>query len=297
MVPPEIAFQHAANRAAAIYAAAPPFVTYRVATHVSAPSLGKSRDVLRDVAVRTSDDLAVIQDLPQGANALAHGFPVTPVFDALSYFQLSWKVGMHTDVSAFVHDVKPLVYTDPKQSEADVVAVRLRQYKATYAGDSSDAPDGRAHIIMVPYDFVKAQANPDKTFYLSDVVDNATNLPVSVKYAGDDDTTFVCDYGSEQGHWVVRHVHYETTLHGPLRIGLLHVVADANFDNFEFPKTAPDPRLVPPPLPPPLDRSARRRGYRWLANRREPSRPVPANARQAGSTPGSHRRARNYSCR
>ena len=249
MVPPEVAFQHAANTAAALYAQAPPFVTYRVATHVSAPALGKQRDVLRDVAVRTRDDLAVIQDLPQGANNLSHGFPLTPVFDALSYFQLSWKVGYHTEVSSYVHDVTPLTYSDVSKSDADAIVVRLKRYKAEYAGDSSEAPDGKAHIVMVPYDFYKAQGNPDNTFFLSDVViDNATQLPVSVTYTGGDDTTFVCDYGREGGHWVVTHVHYETTLHGPLRVGLLHVIADAKFDNFAFPIDAPDPRLQPQPL-------------------------------------------------
>jgi hypothetical protein len=256
MVPPEVAFQHAANTAAAIYAQAPPFVTYRVVTHVSAPSLGKTRDVARDVAVRTKDDVAVIQDLPQGANALSHGFPVTPVFDALSYFQLSWKVGMHTEVSSYVHDVKPLVYQNVGHDDADVVVVSLRQYKAEYAADSSDAPDGRSHIRMVPYDFVKAQSNPDKTFFLNDVVvDNASGLPISVTYTGADDTSFVCDYATRQGHWVIEHVHYETTLHGPLRLGQLHVIADAKFDKFDFPTTPPDPRLAPPadaatPAPP-----------------------------------------------
>ncbi len=245
MVSADIAFQHAANTAAAAYAKAPPFVTYRVVTHVSAPSLGKSRELARDVAVRTNDDLAVIQDLPQGANQLARGFPVTPVFDALSYFQLDWKVGYHTEVSSFVHDIQPLTYKDPDTANSDVVVVKLRQYKAEYAADSSDAPDGRAHIVMVPYDFVKAGANPDKTFYLSDVVvDNASDLPVSVTYSGGDNTTFVCDYGSEKGHWVVQHVHYETTLHGPLRIGQLHVIADAKYDKFAFPEDAPDPRLI-----------------------------------------------------
>jgi hypothetical protein len=247
MLPPEIAFQHAANTAAAVYAQAPPFVTYRVATHVSAPSLGKNRDVIRDVAVRTADDLAVIQDLPQGANVLSHGFPVTPVFDALSYFQLSWKVGYHTEVSSYVHDVQPISYPTISHEGATVVVVNLKQYRATYADDSSDAPDGRTHIHMVPYDFVKAQvANPDDTFFLNDVVvDNSTGLPTSVTYTGGDNTLFACDYGTEAGHWVVEHVHYETTLHGPLRIGQLHVIADAKFDDFKFPHDPPDPRLRP----------------------------------------------------
>jgi len=246
-IAPDIAFRHAANAAAAAIERAPAFVTYHVVTHVSAPALGKSRDVVRAVAVRTSDDLAVLQDLPRGANALGHGFPITPSFDALSYFTLSWKVGTRTDVSSYVHDITPLRYAEGAPSQADVVVFRLRQYRAEYANDSSDAADGRTHVALVPYDFVKkAAVRPDSTFYLSDVViDNATHLPASVRYQGGDDIDFTVDYAMQQGHWVVSHAHYEETLHGPLRIGRLRVIADAVYDSFTFPETAPDPRLVP----------------------------------------------------
>ena len=242
---PDIAFQHCANAAAAIVAKAPPFVTYRVMTHVSAPSLGKERDVDRSVMVRTRDDLAVIQDLPRGANVLGHGFPVTPSFDALSYFTLSWRVGAHTEVSASVHDVTPLTYPDADRSQSDVVVVRLRQYKAEYATDSSDAPDGKTHITLVPFEFVKEHNNADTTFYLADLfIDNASGLPSRVRFDGADDKEFVVDYGRVEGHWVVTHAHYEETLHGPLRLGRVHVSADAVYDDFTFPASAPDPRLA-----------------------------------------------------
>lgn len=211
--------------------------------------MGQQRDVLRAVAVRTKDDLAVIQDLPRGENQLGHGFPVTPVFDALSYFTLSWKVGAHGAFSAYVHDVVPLTYDLAKTSTSDVVVVRLLQYRAEYATDSSDAPDGKTHIVMVPYDFVKKQArDPGSTFYLSDVViDNATHLPTHVRYIGGDQIDFAVDYGSVQGRWLVQHAHYEETLHGPLGIGRLRVIADATYDQFAFPDGAPDPRLIPTP--------------------------------------------------
>lgn len=212
---------------------------------MSAPSLGKERDVIRAVAVRTKDDAAVIQDLPQGANQLGHGFPVTPAFDALSTFTLSWHVGAHTEVSAYVHDVKPLHYDQVANAGADVVVVRLRQYRAEYADDSSDASDGKTHIRLVPFDFVKKEvAKPDSTFFLSDlVIDNATGLPAHVRYDGGDDIQFVVDYGMQSGHWVVEHAHYEETIHGPLRIGRLHVIADAKYSDFTFSAIAPDPRL------------------------------------------------------
>jgi hypothetical protein len=225
-------------------------MTYRVSTHVSAPAIGKQRDVIRGVMVRTSDDIAVVQDLPTGANQLAHGFPVTPDFDALSNFTLSWKVGFHSEVSSYVHDVQPLTYTDA-HSSADVVVVRLRQYRADYAPDSSADPSGKTHITLEPYDFVKRQViRPDSTFFLSDVyIDNATGLPTEVRYAGGDDITFIVDYTTLEGHWLINHAHYEETLHGPLRIGSLHVIADAVYDRFAFPSDAPDPRLIAAPAP------------------------------------------------
>ena len=245
MLSPDLAFQRCANTAAAYVEKAPPYVTYRVVTHVSAPSAGRSRDVERGVSVRTKDDLAVIQDLPQGRNALGHGFPITPAFDALSSFTLTWKIGAHFEMTSYVHDVTPLHYEDQPASGADVVVFRLRQYRAAYADDSSDAAAGKTHITLTPYDFVKhAALKPGSTFYLSDLyIDNATDLPFKVRYQGGDDIDFSLTYAMPEGHWLVDHAHYEETLHGPLRIGRVHVIADASYDDFKFPDEAPDVRL------------------------------------------------------
>jgi hypothetical protein len=208
--------------------------------------LNRERDVIRAVQVRTRDDLAVLQDLPRGKNQLSHGFPVIPTFDALSYFTLAWRVGAHTEVSAWVHDVQPMTYTDPAANkDADVVVTRLRSYKADYASDSSDAPTGKTHITLEPFKFVTDKNNADTTFYLADVfIDNATGLPSRVRFSGADEKEFVVDYGTIEGHWLVTHAHYEETLHGPLRVGRLHVSADAVYSEFTFPTAAPDPRLA-----------------------------------------------------
>jgi len=195
--------------------------------------------------VRTRDDVAVIQDLPQGKNQLGRGFPVTPAFDALSYFTLSWRVGAHQEVSAYVHDVTPLEYKDPTADhEADVVVIRLFAYRAGYAADSSDAPDGRTHLTLSPFQFVVNKNNPNTTFYFSDLwVDNASGLPSTVKFAGEG-KQFTLDYGSIEGHWLLKHIHYEETLRAPLGIGFLHVIADSNYNDFTFPAAPPDPRLA-----------------------------------------------------
>ncbi len=203
----------------------------------------QSRDVLRQVSVRTRDDTAVIQDLPKGRGQVGRGFPVTPVFDALSYFIFSWKVSSHQDVAASVHDVQPLQYDLNKRSEADVVVISLRTYKPQYAADSSEAPNGKTHLTLAPYQFVRDQSNPDTTFFFNDLyIDNATGLPTRVRFVGPN-KEFVVDYATIEGHWLVDHVHYEETLRGPMRIGRLHVIGDANYDEFSFPTTPPDPRL------------------------------------------------------
>lgn len=242
----DLAFQLCANAAAAAYQRAPAFVTYRVTTHVSVPSLKRARDIVRSVAVRTRDDMAVIQDLPKGRNQVAHGFPVTPTFDALSYFTLSWASRPHDIVEAYVHDVTPLTYNNPgANASADVVVYRLRYFRAAYADDSSDAPDGRTHIHLEAFDFVKAANRPDKTIYFSDVyIDNATGLPARVRFTGQNEKEFIVDYTTIDGHWLINHAHYEETVLAPLKLARVHGIADAVYDSFEFPERAPDPRLA-----------------------------------------------------
>jgi hypothetical protein len=208
--------------------------------------MNRARDVLRNVSVRTKDDLAVLQDLPKGRSQVAHGFPITPVFDALSSFTLSWRVGMHQEVSSSVSGIVPLTYDTTTKHDADVVVMRLRQYRATYASDSSDAKDGKTHIQLEAFDFVKRQAKrPDSTFYLSDLfIDNSNGLPSEVRYAGGNEISFVVDYAQIGGYWLVNHAHYEETIFAPLHVGRFHVTADAVYDNFAFPSVAPDPRLA-----------------------------------------------------
>jgi hypothetical protein len=236
----DIAFQNCANAAAAAYRRAPAYVTYHVATHVAVPSLGRRRLVERAVAVRTRDDLAVLQDLPKGRRRLFHSFPVPPTFDALSYFSLHWAATAHMAISAYVDGVQPITYAQATPAAADVVVVNLRYYRATYAPDSSAAPDGQTHITLRPFQFVTRNA-PRNTFYFADLyINNADGLPSRVHFAGPDNRDFLVEYAMIQQHWVVAHAHYEETVFGPLRIGALHVVADALYDDFAFPSQAPD---------------------------------------------------------
>ena len=241
---PDLAFQACANAAAAAYAVRPPFVTYHVVTHVSVPSLNRERDVIRSVMVRTSDDRAIIQDLPQGKNQVGHGFPLTPVFDAISSFGFNWNVTRTGELTSYVHDVVPLTFTPSQQGGADVVVSRLRYFHAEYAPDSSDAPDGTMHVTLAPYQFLVEQVPRDDLFFNDVSCSNATGLPTHVRLAGGHESELIVDYAMVEGHWLVQHVHYEQTYVGPLSLYRIHSSADAQYSEFTFPPGPPDPRLA-----------------------------------------------------
>jgi hypothetical protein len=246
-ITPDIAFEHCSNAAAAAWNQRPAYVTYHVATHVSIPSLKRERDILRFVAARTSDDTAVVQDLPRGRTQITHAFPLLPTFDALAYFTLTGKATWHDQLEAYVEGVTPLTY-DPNSSSTpsehvDVVVARLRAYRVKYAADSSDAPNGKTHLTLEPYEFVTQHATKDNFFFKDILIDNASGLPTHVSFEGPDGLAFAVDYATIDGHWVVNHAHYEQTTFAPLRLGRVHAIIDATYDQFAFPAASPDPRI------------------------------------------------------
>ncbi len=193
--------------------------------------------------VRTRDDLAVIQDLPQGKNQVGHGFPITPVFDAISSFGFNWSVTRTGELTAYVHDVAPLRFNAP-HAGGDVVVSRLRYFHAEYAPDSSEAPDGSLHVTLQPYQFLVDQVPRDDLFFDDVICNNATGLPSHVRLTGGHESQMAVDYDMIEGRWLVRHVHYEETYLGPLSLFRVHSSADADYSDFTFPQTAPDPRLA-----------------------------------------------------
>src|SRR5579875_3153240 len=189
---PDIAFQQTANAAAAAWAARPAYVTYVTHTHITAPSLNQSVDIERGVMTRSSDDLAVLQDLPHGAQTVAPAFPLSPTFDALSYFRLSFSVGWHRRLFTNLTGpegngpIVPIRFQNVAHSANDVVVTSLRYYYPKFAPDSSDAPDGQMHIVMQALSTLTRNNKSD--FYITDVrIDNRTMLPLAVTYEGKDD--------------------------------------------------------------------------------------------------------------
>lgn len=248
MVTADALFRLAANAAAAQYAAAPPYLTYHTVTVIDVPSLKRHKVVERAVEVRTKDDFAALQDLPHGQHQYGQSFPLTPIFDALSYFRLAFN-GVKRDLLSHVTMYQPITFGETKaiSANANVVATTLRNYYAHYGADSTDT---KAHLVM---DALPALTNGNNSdFYIHDVyVDTANNLPTRVTYRGKDDTEFTIDYVTVQNHWLVSHAFYAKTEYGPLRIGRVHFTADSTFDAFTFPTTPSDPKLVPAPNPAP----------------------------------------------
>jgi len=245
VIPPSDAFRAAANAAARAYQSAPPFVHYQTTSIVDIPALKKYTVINREVETRTSDDYAVLQDLPHGQRQYGHSFPLIPTFDALSYFSINFSLHGHNVLSSVTLD-QPITFSDPKPSNPDV-AVITTFLKYYYPTDAPDSTDAIRHLIMQPLPSLTTGNKSD--FYLHDVyIDTTTYLPTKVIYTGPK-ITFELDYTMVENHWLIDHAHYDRTLVGPLHIGTTHFSADATFDHFTFPATPNDPNLAASPPP------------------------------------------------
>ena len=251
MLTADAEFRAVANAAFDAWQKQPPYVAYRVDVDIEVSALKQSRRISRMVEARTRDDLAVIQDLPQGQNQLGHSFPLPPTFDALSYFRFDFRLGdpirRHNPLTAVTlqppgpnRPPEPLRFGDPVaiNPDAAVVVTTLRNYYAHYADDSNDRI---AHIVMQALPALTV--DNDSTFFLRDVyVDTVTNLPTRVVYSGPA-TDFTVDYTMVENHWVIDHAFYRNTLFAPLHIGQTTWTTDATFSAFSFPPEAIDERL------------------------------------------------------
>ncbi len=244
MLSADAEFRAAANAAYAAWLKSPPYIAYRADVDVDVPAAKQFRRISRSVEVRTKDDTAVIQDLPNGQNQVAHAFPIPPWFDALSYFRLAFKLGdplrQHNPLTQVVM-IAPLTFTDPVGTHpgVTVVVTSLRNYYAQYAPDSNDRI---AHIAMQP--LAALTRGNDSDFYLHDVyVDTTTNLPTRIVYDGPT-TEFTVDYTTAYGtYWLIDHAFYRHTLTMPLHLMQTTFTTDAHFSDFAFPETPADPRL------------------------------------------------------
>lgn len=248
MISADIAFRQVSNAAYVAVKNVPAYVTYRSTVHVTVPAFKRERDVIRSVALRTEDDVAVLHDLPRGREQMGHGFPLPLTFDALSDFEITGYGGARAAIEAHVVYTRPLFFAPPQSSEqhVDVIVVRLQGYHVRYIGDPNSNP---VHLQLEPLPgLIKRRS--DLAF--RDVYfDPTTFLPTKVTFAGADDRYFQVDYVMNEGRWLVNHIIYEETYYPPVRIARVHAIIDATFDQIQFSAVPPDPRLAPTPAPRP----------------------------------------------
>jgi hypothetical protein len=242
MMTPDLAFALLINRTSAYYEANPPtYMTYVEHTHVSAPSLGRAQDIDRSIAVRVADNLAVMQDLPNGSQRTGQAFPIVAYFDPLSNFKFSYFANLkRVDINLQQGSVFYLAIPKPDPS-VNVVVPYNSYWAARYAADSSEAA---IHLLIDPTPRV-AQG-----LYPSEVVEDATtHLPsrIVMSVAGGSDEVISLDYSVIDGHWVIVHGRFSQTMH--VAFLTYKIVADVTFSNIAFPTQAPDPRLSGTPAP------------------------------------------------
>ncbi len=240
MISADVALANLINRTAVAYVQnAPAFIVYRERTHVSAASLGRAQDIDRTVAVRQRDNFAVMQDLPRGAERTGQAFPIIPYFDPFTQFTFSWFANLKR-VDITLQRTAPGVFpVPPTDATVDVLVPYFSFWAPSYAPDSTPA---RTHILIAP-----TPVYDPGSLYPSQVIEDArTHLPAHIEMrTADGNEIITLDYRVLQNHWVITHGTFTSRQHvGPLTF---QVVSDTTYDQFEFPSTAPDPRLATPP--------------------------------------------------
>jgi hypothetical protein len=238
---PDVALAMLINRTTAYYTQNPPvYMTYREHTHVNAPSLGRTQDLDRSIAVRVADNYAVMRDLPNGGERTGQAFPIIAYFDPISPFGFSYFANLKR-VDITLERGKPYTLDLPAEDPSvNVVYAYFSEWAPRYAPDSTD---DALHLLMDPTSHMQG-------FYPADVVEDAqTHLPshIEMRIAGGDDMTIALDYKVIDGHWVVTHGTFSATQHAIFMT--FKVIADVTYEDIAFPAEAPDPRLAGTPVP------------------------------------------------
>ncbi len=243
MMTADLALALLINRTSQSFQTNPPlYMTYTEHTHISAPSLGRSQDINRSVSVRVADNLAVMQDLPAGAQRTGQAFPLPPYFDPLSGFSYSYYAGPKR-VDITVNQGRLYFFPIPQPDPSVNVVVPYNSYwAASYAPDSTEAA---LHVLIDPTPRIRG-------LYPSEVIEDATtHLPARVEYraTGGDDEVISFNYQVIQGYWVLAHFTFTATQHA---IGMrFKTITDVTFSDMAFPSEPPDPRLAGTPTPSP----------------------------------------------
>ncbi len=247
MLSPDLALALLVNRTTQAYtSAAPAYMTYREQTHISAPTLGRTQNINRSVAVRVADNLAVMHDLPRGARRMGEAFPIIPYFDPLSQFSFGYFANLKS-IDITLTRGNPLEFPIPLPNPSVTMVVPYASFwDPTYAADS--AP-GHLHFLIAPTPRITG-------FYPSEIVENPqTRLPARIALTDTQhDMTIVLDFSTVDGHWLITHGVFSATEHAAFLT--FPVIADVTFDHFAFPTTPPSASLVPSPSPLPSPASS-----------------------------------------
>lgn len=236
MISPDLALAQLVNRTAVAYTQhAPDFMTFRERTRVTVPSFGRSQNIDRSVKVRVSDDYAIMQDLPSGAQRQGQAFPIIPYFDPFSAFDFGYYANLKR-IDITLKRGAPVYFTIPPPDPNVTTIVAYNAFWApAYAPDSTDT---RLHLLIDP------TSRAGSGFYPSEVVeDPRTHLPARIvmRTTGDDEVISL-DFAVLENHWVISHGIFSATERtGPLKF---QVIADVTYDRYAFPTVAPDPLLL-----------------------------------------------------
>jgi hypothetical protein len=245
MIPADVAFVLLINRTAQYFETSPPvYMTYDEYTHVNAPSLGRTQDINRSIAVRVADNLAVMQDLPNGGQRQGQAFPVVAYFDPFAPFTFSYFANLKRVDISLTRGTPYTVRLPAPDPTVNAVVPYFSEYDVRYAPDSTE---NAVHLVITPT--ARLQSG---TFYWSDVVeDPQTQLPshIEMRLAGDDES-IALDFKVIDGHWVIVHGTFSATQHAAFLT--FKVIADVTFQNIAFPTEAPDSLLAGTAAPSPV---------------------------------------------
>jgi hypothetical protein len=238
----DLAFQYAANLAAAKAGSAPAYVSYTARTHIAIPRMHREREVDCREITRTRDGMTHIVDMPNGGQRFAgQAFPISPSFNAVAAFDIHYGMSLRGVPSFQINNVHTLTYNHRDAADADAVVVSTRGYRVSFAPDSSEAVNGFRHILLEPTTAAKRRAPKDVYYFSEMVIANATGLPSRISYVGTNDFRMSFDYAMNAGNWLMTDAHIESTLAGPFGIGRVHFLAETTFSELATSATAPLP--------------------------------------------------------
>ncbi len=230
MISADVAFERAADAAATAFAAAPPFISYRV--DVQADTATLRSDESKRIVVRTRDGNALVRDVHGGAARMGPALPLSPAVDALADWAFAFDVSeghVRLDV-VYEH---PKLYSAPTPGPGITVVVpSVNGFAVRYA------PDETNHVQLEPStpatrDFA---AQRDHFVYRDVWFDPVTSLPTRVVLAAVDEM-LALDYTVVDGHWLLRDFTYhalERTQHDAKRYRIA-----AQYADYAFPESFP----------------------------------------------------------